>query len=760
MKRKRSSSHKTTDLCGSFLVNVLDLSKILNGKNKSRTVHKLSCLKELLDIGGSSTSDDTIVISDDTESETDTEGGQKRRRKIKKEMFESTKMTRFKKSLSDTEDEKEADEENDDSEEDISKIKNYVKESLLKGLSLNSHNFNGNEVSVKEEPCDELSSHEEKEPEIAPCETEVVVESKEDVNQRKRIRFTQRRNSSYQSKRLLRHYRNLKRRPKIKIKRRKIAKKVKEDPLEELKMIENDEELEEIEVETTTEDIKLQEFAKIEEVEVATTTEELETEEKNEEIEVETKTEGFKTKENAKIEEVEVATTTEILETEENSNLDETTTTKMTGIQSEITQNPDPVTEETLPSSTTSDPDILTLSRLEELKVQITEDDNTVYITILDGTITIPDVLEVLNNSSGNNLELVASLDDSTIVEILDQDEVEGLEERANPYFSQLEYKSCYSTASISTETNVKTLYEIITYPEVKKNLKYDPMRSSPISARKPQKSETPYSYKTIDESVFTLAPTNCNYINHVHWTNSYPLSYETNAQSHRHLCVLKDLYRRGVLEKHIPSEQPVDMRCNYDHLPKPKEKTPQYIPPTPVQYHPYQPHARHQYHQHHQEVPHQRYNSYHQHSHHHHHSRRSSYSHDVSYTRQFYEQKQQSSCRYPQWKPPKSVFPPPTPPVSSQSHSFIDIPIYSPAYNIKIPPLRIPIAAIAPTTAVANTYKPPAYPSYGSYNRNFYHERRSYPETYSNYAPSTSASPSIMRNLLQMEPKSRFVWS
>lgn len=369
MKRKRSSSQKTTDLCGSFLVNVLDLSKILNGKNKSKTVHKLSCLKELLDISGgsSSTSDETIVISDtesDTQSDTETPEGLPT---IKKEtLFEHKKMSRLKRNPSESE---------DDSEEDISKIKNYVKESLLKGLAINSHNFNNNEITneIKQEPAEEMPpvqiQEDDKKSHVLP-----EVESTKEISQcsrRKRIRLTERRSSSYQGKRLLRYYRNLKRRPKIRLAKPRIETIIPDASTEITISQENDEKMEE-----------------------------------NREME----------------EATEIVPEEEVVEE---------------------------VPEEILPSSTTNDQDILTLSRLEELKVQITEDENTVYITILDGTITIPDVLQVLNCSTPESIKTGEMENNYEIVE-------EVMIPEVNPYFSQNEYKSVYTNASSMTGTNGK----------------------------------------------------------------------------------------------------------------------------------------------------------------------------------------------------------------------------------------------------------------------------------------------------------------
>lgn len=329
------------------------------------------------------------------------------------------------------------------------------------------------------------------------------------------------------------------------------------------------------------------------------------------------------------------------------------------------------------------------------------------------------------------------------------------------------------NSALILLYFTVKALYEIITYPEVKKNLIHS-LGSSNLSNKKSQKAETAYSYKTINDSVYTLAPTNCNYINHVHWTNTYPLSFVTNVESHKHLCVLKDLYGRNIQEQHHLSIQPIDMRCNSDHLPKvqyqnemPKssmDNSYPFVPPVTTSFFPYQYHQK----------PHspQRYNI----------SSGASTSTmrrnamplaqpvDVSYARKYMDQKQQTSCRYPQykthyptnndhlqWKPPRSYAP--SFQTQAQSLSFIDIPIHSPTYNIKIPPLRIPITAITPQThsvspSSSHFNKPsPPIPYFNKNNfKNYYssNSRYDYP----------SQSSNIMKNLLQMEPKSRFVWS
>lgn len=313
-------------------------------------------------------------------------------------------------------------------------------------------------------------------------------------------------------------------------------------------------------------------------------------------------------------------------------------------------------------------------------------------------------------------------------------------------------------------------MYEIITYPEVKKNLAQS-FGPSTVSSKKTQKAETPYSYRTINESVFTLAPTNCNYINHVHWTNSYPLSFVTNVESHKDLCVLKDLYSSNVRENHLACHQPIDMRCNEDHLPKIQyqsemseyslEKSYPFIPPVTTSFFPYQ----------YQHYSAQRYNipsmtntST---------VRRNilplSQPVDVSFARKYMDKKQQPSYRYPMeyktnystnndkflWKPPQPTFQ-----TQTQSHSFIDIPIHSPTYNIKIPPLRIPITAIAPHTSHSHSaLSAPLYNKHQSipyYNRNNY--KNFYPSSNGYEYPSQSTN--IMKNLLQMEPKSRFVWS
>lgn len=424
MKRKRSSNtnSQTTDLCGSFLVNVLDLSKILNGKNKSRTVHKLSCLKELLDLspvsGSSSEStsaedNNTIVISD-SESESqlmenevdvvvsdDMNAENDNDMKIKKEtLFDHKKVSRFKKLKRRSSSCSDDDDDNDESEEenDISKIKNYVKESLLKGLAINSHKFSHEKLSqqhVKEEPVevevigeDEVTKHDKVDTDCTTKER-LVVESKEVVNvsvKRKRIRLTKRRNSSYQGKRLLRYYRNLKKRPKLE---RLISRPTR--------------------------------------INAAIT-----------------EHEEFVSKQEPKIED-------DVYVVIPSSPVDQGST-KETAVQVAETIVPEvlPV-EETLPSSTTNDQDILTLSRLEELKVQITEDETTVYITILDGTITIPDVLQVLRCTPPNQIEALNKT--SEVNEIAEPSIVIP---EVSPYFSQNEYKSCYTNASSTTGTNGK----------------------------------------------------------------------------------------------------------------------------------------------------------------------------------------------------------------------------------------------------------------------------------------------------------------
>lgn len=254
-----------------------------------------------------------------------------------------------------------------------------------------------------------------------------------------------------------------------------------------------------------------------------------------------------------------------------------------------------------------------------------------------------------------------------------------------------------------------------------------------------------------------------------MHWTNTYPLSFVTNVESHKHLCVLKDLYSRNVQEKHFLNCQPIDMRCNTDHLPKiqyqnemPKssmENSYPFIPPATTSFFPYQPPPSPQ-----------RYNI----------SSMASTSSmrrntmslaqpvDVSYARKYMDQKLQAwphpqyKTHYPTsndhqllWKPPPRT----SYQTHGQSHSFIDIPIHSPTYNIKIPPLRIPITAITPHN---HTVSPSPYfnkhQSVAHYNKN--NNYKNYYSGGSNRDNYPSQSSNIMKNLLQMEPKSRFVWS
>lgn len=442
MKRKRSSntSSHSTDLCGSFLVNVLDLSKILNGKNKSKTVHKLTCLKELLDLSpGSSSSaastsaeDNTIVISDSDEesenenieidsheppsdimiSESKEEVSEIKETKIKQEktLYDFKKVSRFKKLKKKSSSCSENDE-SEEEENDISKIKNYVKESLLKGLAINSHKFSNNDkltTLVKKEPDDlkhdNISDADEPSPEkkgddydekkdVVTTPEKPVVTSKEVINtiKRKRIRLTKRRDSSYQGKRLLRYYRNLKKRPRL----NKLFAKPR--------------------ITTVTEPV-------LEEVVF----------EEPSEYEIEN--------------ECETSVISSPIQEQE---------TKETAVQvEEINDEPEISIEESLPSSTTNDQDILTLSRLEELKVQITEDETTVYITILDGSTTIPDVLQVLECSTPTENEVHVTEECVEPIVISD--------EEVNPYFSQREYKSCYTTASSCVGTDGNSLILMI----------------------------------------------------------------------------------------------------------------------------------------------------------------------------------------------------------------------------------------------------------------------------------------------------------
>lgn len=323
----------------------------------------------------------------------------------------------------------------------------------------------------------------------------------------------------------------------------------------------------------------------------------------------------------------------------------------------------------------------------------------------------------------------------------------------------------------------------------MKKNLIKSLGSTCLIPNKKSQKSETPYSYRTINDSVFTLAPTNCNYINHVHWTNTYPLSFVTSVDSHKHLCVLKELYGRQIKEQHIVSQQPIDMRCNTDFLPKhqyqhdlPKstntnmDNSYPYVPPVTTSFFPYD-------YSHNQTHSSQRYGQSSGL-----HMRRTSMPFaqpvDVSYVRKYMDQKQNShSSRYVHpykphytsnnnnnndyWKSSRSYGTTSSQPPFNQSLSFIDIPIHSPTYNIKIPPLRIPITAITPQTHQNLSPSSPTQLPY--YNNNYsnknYQSSSSSMPCYNNYFSNYSGgyatqSSSIMKSLLTMEPKSRFVWS
>lgn len=354
----------------------------------------------------------------------------------------------------------------------------------------------------------------------------------------------------------------------------------------------------------------------------------------------------------------------------------------------------------------------------------------------------------------------------------------------------------------MSSTTNTKTLYETITYPEVKQRISSQ-ILNSPIQSSSP-KSEINYAYKTLNDSIYTLAPTNCNYINHVHWTNTYPVHFLTHKNSHKYLCVLKDMYRKIIDQPIIQSLQPIEMRCNEDHLPKRHDShksrfqslLPRLTSPGTTR--------------HSQRVisPQQR----------HHKPNAHAQPVNVAYARQYMEQQppnySHQNISYhgtnpykmpatfePLWKPrrrynhlpPQLKMPPQRQPKdlsmnssrTSQSSSFIDIPIHSPTYNIKIPPLRIPITQLtsstittpSPSTSSSSRYKtqPHHYssPYFPNYNNNTHinshttptssnvyydflgHQRQKrYHEQYP--LPATSS----LKSLLQMEPKSRYAWS
>lgn len=119
MKRRKSKA--SSDLCGSFLVNVLDLGKILDKSDKNSTMRKLSCLKELLDISSES-NQSAIVISDSEEEEINNVAFDMN---IKKE-YEDNGIEKGRKGYSSESD--------DDDTDEISKVKDYVKKSLLEAF--------------------------------------------------------------------------------------------------------------------------------------------------------------------------------------------------------------------------------------------------------------------------------------------------------------------------------------------------------------------------------------------------------------------------------------------------------------------------------------------------------------------------------------------------------------------------------------------------------------------------------------------------
>lgn len=216
-----------------------------------------------------------------------------------------------------------------------------------------------------------------------------------------------------------------------------------------------------------------------------------------------------------------------------------------TGPQSDIVQTMEIVhdsleimSEEVLPSSTTNE-----CESLEEVRVAIVEDDNTVYITILDEE----------NGGTPPPLDEIFLSNDT--VEIA----------QANPYFSQHLYKSTYTAVSLRTDTDTKTLYDTITFPEVKV-LKY----TSNTEMKKPSTlNDIEFKSKKIGESAYTMPPTNCNYINHVHWTMTYPMAFQTQRNSHKYMCVLRELYQKKMTHQVDTLLTPLDMRCDSSKLPQ-----------------------------------------------------------------------------------------------------------------------------------------------------------------------------------------------
>lgn len=189
--------------------------------------------------------------------------------------------------------------------------------------------------------------------------------------------------------------------------------------------------------------------------------------------------------------------------------------------------------DETIPSSTTNEG-----AAIEEIRVTIVEDDNTVYITILD------------DDSKCN---------EATTEELTPQ-------VPAEPYFSQHLYESTYSFADLARTTTTKMLYNTITFPEVRS---LRPSESGETKKAK-QVEDVEFKCNRIGKTLYTLAPTNCNYINHVHWTNTYPMAFLTKKNSHKYLCGLRELYQKKPAQRLDPALLPIDMRCDMKKLPQP----------------------------------------------------------------------------------------------------------------------------------------------------------------------------------------------
>lgn len=166
------------------------MSKILDRKDKGKTMRKLSCLKELLDI--SPDQNQAIVISDSDE---DVNNNEPSSPLIKQEHETESKSYRNRKR-------KKGNDYSSDSDADISKVKDYVKQSLLEGLSIDKtvDPLSVSAVVKKEVEINNDSETSKEKSQLKGCCERC--KDCEKVRRKKRVISARRRHSSFISRRL------------------------------------------------------------------------------------------------------------------------------------------------------------------------------------------------------------------------------------------------------------------------------------------------------------------------------------------------------------------------------------------------------------------------------------------------------------------------------------------------------------------------------------------------------------------------------